>query len=78
MHHEHYWVTNLLLAEALAARGGICRGSAVKRCARRMRDETKSEQLYTLATQIIRAPVHKVVRMVENMKKDMKQMGLME
>lgn len=78
MHHEHYWVTNLLLADALANRGGICRGSAVKRCARQMRDKTKSEQLYTLATQIIRAPAHKVVRMTENMKNDMKQMGLMK
>lgn len=74
--NEQYWLTNLLLADALARKFCISRHAAILRCARRMRDGTKSKRLYDLAKLIIQAPAHKTVGMVTGLLEEMKKDGL--
>lgn len=76
LEHEHYWLTNLLLADAIARHGGLKRHAAVVRCAKRMRDETTSKRLYDLALLIIKATPDKVVGMVTGLLIEMKKDGL--
>jgi len=74
--NEHYWLVNLLLSDAIAKRYGLHRAAAVKRCAKRMRDGTKSQRLYDLAQMIIKAPDERVCAMVSGLYLEMKKDGM--
>jgi|AntDeeMinimDraft_5_1070356.scaffolds.fasta_scaffold01803_12 hypothetical protein len=71
-----YWLTNLLLAKELARVNGLKQSAAVKRCAKRMRDGTKSQSLYQLSKFILKAHDHKILSMVDNLLDDLKQEGV--
>lgn len=71
-----YWLTNLILSAEIARIYDLKESAAIRRCAKRMRDETKSDSLYELAKLILKAPGHKVQGMVKNLEKDLKNEGL--
>ena len=75
--HEQYWLENILLADGIAKRYGLHRAAAVRRCARRMRDETKSQRLFELAGLIIKAKDEKVTSMASGLFNEMKKDGLL-
>lgn len=75
--HEQYWLENLLIADGLAKRYGLHRSAAVRRCARRMRAETRSKRLFELAGLIIKASDEKVTSMASGLFNEMKKDGLL-
>lgn len=77
VYSDYYWLTNLLLADAIAKSAGLNRGAAIDRCARRMRDRTTNQRLTVLARKIIAASPVVKVQMVVNLSADMIKDGLL-
>jgi len=62
-----YWMTNLLLADALARRLGNSRHAAINRCARRGRDDAKDPWLADTLKELIGKDPHMMLLAVHNM-----------
>lgn len=71
-----YWLTNLLLARELARVNGLKQSAAIKRCAKRMRDGTRSQSLFQLSKLILKDHDHKILSMVDNLRDDLQREGV--
>lgn len=60
-----YWVTNLMLADAIARRYGLHRASAVKRCAKRAMQDCDDEVLSGLLRQLMVANVPQTIEVID-------------
>lgn len=60
-----YYVTNLMLADAIARRYGLHRASAVKRCAKRTLAQCDDPHLVSLLKQIMVADVPHTIKVID-------------
>lgn len=77
MNNQFYHVTNLLLADKLAQAYGNNRAAAIKRCARKIRDNTHDCKLHDLARQIVGAPDHKLTEITRRLEIGLRAEGLL-
>lgn len=71
------WLTNLMIADRIARVYGASRPAAIRRCARRMRDQTISEAAYEIAKLLINKPDNYLVPFVERRVKDFEEKGML-
>lgn len=64
---ELYLITNLCLADAMARKYAMHRAAAIKRAARRSRDQTTHAHVHADCRRIIKAPDSKTVDIVETL-----------
>ena len=65
--HKLYWLTNMMLAGALARKYGLHEAGAIKRCARRLRDSTRSADLHELAQLVLKARDESIVNVINGL-----------
>lgn len=65
MMSTNYYVTNLMLSDAIARRYGLNRAAAVKRCAKRTLGQTDDPELIALLRDLMTATVPETIRIID-------------
>ena len=74
---NYRWLTNLMLADRMARAYGVNRPAAIRRCARRMRDQTVSTVAYGIAKLLVEKPDSFLVPYIERRIEDFEKRNML-